>query len=154
MAFWGIGQILLDADAEPLTVFVAHASHVVLLGAAIYLVVAVVFRRLVFEPIRRVNRHLYGIATGHVAPLELTTSVSEVADLVRGVDLMVERMRQASPTDDEVAMQLAALRGTEADLRRSGLEPLADRVAQHVAWLEATMATETRRSAVEAATPA
>jgi len=145
MALWGIGQILLAPGAEPLSVFVAHASHVVLLGAAIYLVVVVVFRRLVFEPIRRVNRHLYGVATGHVAPLDLSTSVSEVADLVRGVDLMVERMRQASPLTEEVAMQLAALRGTEAELRGCGLEPLADRVAQHIAWLDATMALKGRR---------
>lgn len=138
MTLWGVGELLLDPDAAALSVFAAHASHVVLLGATIYLVVLVVFRRLVFEPIRRVNRHLYGVATGHVARLTLSTSVAEVADLVRGVDLMVERMHQASPTAEELAVQLAVLRGTVADLRRSGLEPLADRITNHVRWLEAT----------------
>lgn len=138
MTVWGVGELLVDPNAAALPLFAAHASHVVLLGATIYFVVLVVFRRLVFEPIRRVNRHLYGIATGHVARLTLRTSVAEVADLVRGVELMVERMHQASPTAEELAVQLAVLRGTVADLRRSGLEPLADRIANHARWLEAT----------------
>jgi len=84
------------------SLFFTHAWHVIALTATVEVVLVVALRTTVSDPIRQVNKHLYGVATGHVKPLVLSSQVEEVEELVSGVNAMVKRLEMSR---DEDALQ-------------------------------------------------
>jgi len=91
-----------------------HAWHVLALTGAVEVALVVALRMAVSEPIRRVNTHLYGVATGHVDALFLPSSVEEVEELVNGVNAMIKRLEMSRDEDalnrsDEDLAKLAEL---------------------------------------------
>lgn len=144
MAAWAAAQLAMDSNAEPARVFAEHAGHVVLLGITIYVVLYLLFRRWLVQPLRRVSSHLYGIATGRLEPLELESPVAEIARLASGVDLMVRRMKQGLEPHavDEAQARLQAVNAVAAQLRESAPE-LADELMLHTRHLRAALLTIT-----------
>ena len=71
---------------------IVHEWHVIVLMTLVQMGLILTLKSLVSRPIRRVNKHLYGVATGHVEPLSLPTRVREVEELVSGVNAMVKRL--------------------------------------------------------------
>jgi methyl-accepting chemotaxis protein len=88
-----------------------HAWHVIALTATVEIALVLVLRSAVSDPIRLVNKHLYGVATGHVDPLLLSSRVEEVEELVSGVNAMVKRLEMSRDEDalDHSDEDLAAL---------------------------------------------
>lgn len=77
----------------------AHAWHVLAITATIEVALIIALRTAVSEPIRRVNTHLYGVATGHVDALVLPSRVDEVDELVSGVNAMIKRLEMSRDED-------------------------------------------------------
>lgn len=91
-----------------------HGLHVLALAALVYGVLLFGFERLVCAPLAVVRRHLYGVATGRLEPLELRARVREIDEITRCVNLMVGRMRlgggDADPHRTALALRDVAAR--------------------------------------------
>jgi methyl-accepting chemotaxis protein len=77
----------------------AHTWHVLAITATIEVALVIVLRTAVSEPIRQVNTHLYGVATGHLDTLILPSRVDEVDELVCGVNAMIRRLEMNRDED-------------------------------------------------------
>lgn len=93
MALYGVFQYFSLPDQTVGGLLFRHLWHVVALGFVIWGVCWFGFRRTLVRPVRAIQRHLYGVATGHVENLRLDTPVREIGSMVEGVNLMVRRMR-------------------------------------------------------------
>jgi len=127
---------------------VRHGWHVLALGAVVYGATWLASRRLLVRPIRAIVAHLYGVGTGVVDPISHNSRVREIEGLVSGVNLMVQRMRQAQDegTVDTIQEDLFALRRLarqvhEAEPHRAAL------ILEHVTRLQAAMSTMLQRAA-------
>jgi methyl-accepting chemotaxis protein len=104
MAAYGAYQYATGMSTSVSSLVVEHLGHVLVLAAVGYAGAWLVMRRLVVEPIRRTDAHLYRIGAGELRPLELKTNLRELEALVHGVNLMLERMRLGF---DAVALEKA-----------------------------------------------
>jgi methyl-accepting chemotaxis protein len=111
MAAYGAVEILRYPEMSKWSVAVTHAWHVVALGVLLYATLLVGFDRTIGRPLQEIHAHLYRVATGKLEPLELRSSVREVADIVGSVNLMVRRMRlhPGDRTTQETAQALRSL---------------------------------------------
>ena len=126
-----------------------HGWHVLGLGTLTYLVVWGVVRQLVDAPMRSVDAHLYGVAVGNVAPLEMSSRVREIGRLVSGVNLMVSRMRLSGNDESlEVARDEARELRSVAFLLYSRAPEESAQLLEHLARLdEALTRTAGKRQA-------
>ena len=104
MAAYGAYEYATGMETSVSGLVIEHLGHVLVLAAVGYAGAWLVMRRLVVEPIRRADTHLYRIGAGDLHPLELHTNLRELQSLVHGVNLMLERMRLGF---DAVALQKA-----------------------------------------------
>ncbi len=144
MAAWGAVQLALDPEARLVDVIVEHLAHVLMLGVILYTMIYALHRRWLIAPLRRVNSHLYGVATGHLDLLSYDSPVAEVRELVGGVDLMIRRMQQDQRAEDvgDVPAELAAFRELAARLHSHGESEIAAELLAHCRSLAAALASE------------
>ena len=94
MAAYAVLQYVTTPGVTAGDLAATHLWHVLALAAVIYLLLLAVFRKVILEPLRKVYFHLYGVGTGRLAELQLTTRVNEIQTIVDGVNLMIKRMGQ------------------------------------------------------------
>ena len=99
MGLYALWQYLSVPDADARQIVLEHSWHVVVLGAIIYAMIWQVFRRILLRPIRQIFAHLYKVGTGRVERLSLESNVREVAKIVDGINVMVERMGRHLPEE-------------------------------------------------------
>jgi len=87
-----------------------HLSHVLILGAVIYLLCWCVFYFVLLRPLNRIYLHLYTIGAGQLKTLELDSNVREIRTIVDGVNLMLSRIKLGGDGD---ALELAQRRIAE-----------------------------------------
>lgn len=112
MTAYAVVQYVITPAATAGTLALAHGTHLLLVGLAVYVAVWALLQRLVVSPLRAIIGHLYGVATGRLEPLEQASRVREMEALVAGVNRMIRRMRMdVDPTAlDVVQEDLMALR--------------------------------------------
>ena len=115
MAIYGAYEYLAGRAPDLAGLVLEHLGHVFVLAVVGYGTAWLVMRRLVVEPMRRAESHMYRIGAGALRPLQLRTAIRELRTLEHGVNLMLERMRMG--VDEGV------LREAEQDLE--SLEGLA-----------------------------
>lgn len=92
MAVYGVAQYAADPSLSPATLLIEHTAHVVVLWLLVYTCVVLTLHRVLLKPIRKIYVHLYGVGAGRLKPLRLHTSIRELAQIVEGINVMIQRM--------------------------------------------------------------
>lgn len=102
-----------------------HLLHALVIGVVISIALTVLLDRFIVAPVRRIFQHLYHIGSGRLAPLELDSKLEEVNTVVGGINLLVERLKNA-PSDKalvEALIDVGKLRAKlEAKVGAAGSE--------------------------------
>lgn len=118
MTFYAVMQHQLHSDVTVVELVLQHLSHVLALGAVIYLTLWLSFRWFLWRPLMQIFMHLYGVGKGRLEPLRVNSRIRELTTIADGINLMIWRMgREIDPEAiDRASRSLANLRGLLAPL--------------------------------------
>ncbi len=103
--------------------FLHHTWHVIVLGGVIHLSCWLVFRFLLFQPLKQIYLHLYRLGSGDVQELKVKSSVREIAAIIEGVNVMIWRLEHWLDAD--------SLEKTREELEQIGLIAAQLRMENH-----------------------
>lgn len=92
MAVYAVFQYLLMPGVTAAELLVRHLWHVVVLGALTYAFCWFGLRLVVVDPLRELFVHLYRVGSGELRPIKIETHISEVRDVVDGINTMIWRL--------------------------------------------------------------
>lgn len=129
----------VEHRTSPSTGWSDHLWHVAALGALSYLALLGVLQWTVVRPLRRLYRHLYRFALGHLDRVPATSSVREISDLCVAVNHMVDRLGMEVDRDavGSIREELTELRKAAAALP----DEEGSRVRRHADALHQAFAT-------------
>ena len=110
-----------DLSMEEL--FSHHIWHVVVLGGVIHFSCWLVFRILLFRPLKQIYLHLYSLGSGDVQELRVKSSVREISVIVEAVNVMIWRLKHWLDAD--------SLKKTHEELEQIGLIAAQLRLENH-----------------------
>ncbi|GAB4258864.1 MAG: hypothetical protein Kow0092_06690 [Deferrisomatales bacterium] len=91
MAIYGTVEVWLFGDSALVTAL-RHTSHVVLIFGGLGAILHFVLRRYVTKPIAQINAQLYRLGAGATDVRPIDTDVSELRQIVHGIERMRKRM--------------------------------------------------------------
>ncbi|WP_025322457.1 HAMP domain-containing protein [Deferrisoma camini] len=111
-----------------------HAFHVALISFGLLVILHIVLHRTVARPIARISAQLYRLGAGADEMDPIETSIREIRQIVRGIELMRERRRggaagslrhSAEPALEELREQAKRIHSRDPEASRAILEATA-----------------------------
>lgn len=116
MLLYTLVEYLIELP-EDLPGFLAHhILHVVVIGAAVWIVTNMLIKHLVIKPVDHVFLHLRRMASGRLDYLDIEVGSTQFNGVVGSVNQLVARLRR-TPEDDSVSRALDHVRKLRAALR-------------------------------------
>ncbi len=124
---WALGGAWTDA-------LFRHAFHVALISLGLLVILNIVLHRTVARPIARISAQLYRLGAGAEEMEPIETSIREIQQIVRGIELMRKRRRagetgslreSAQPALEELREQAKRIHSLDPETSRAVLETTA-----------------------------
>jgi nitrate/nitrite-specific signal transduction histidine kinase len=150
MGVYATFQYFTVPERTLLELVMEHLWHVLVLGLLIYVLCWLVFRIILLRPLNQIYMHLYGVGTGRLEPLQLSTRIRELQTIAEGVNVMIRRMGQGYDPEaiEHCRNALASLRKSLKKLSPSNRET-ATEMLQELARLERAVLSIVRTSLEE-----
>lgn len=97
MAVYAVYQYILTPGETILGLLFEHSWHVLILGILIYAMLYAVLHKTVVKPIRDLYLKLYAITRGNLSSLEINSNITEISEIVEGVQLLLDEMDRSVP---------------------------------------------------------
>lgn len=140
MFLYTLAEYLIDRPADWQEFLTHHVLHVAVIGAAVWVVTALLISRLVIKPVDHVFLHLRRVASGRLDYLDIEVGSTQLGGVVHSVNELVARLRR-TPEDDSISRALDHVRELRTALRArtTGSEEDAVPVMRLVTKLEADL---------------
>jgi hypothetical protein len=120
MAVFAVYQYRVNPGETILGLLFEHSLHVIFLGLFIYIVLYAALYKAVVRPIHDLYLKLYAVTRGNLSSIEIDSNITEISEIVEGVQLLLNEMDHSVPR-----MSLAALSNRTQKIRSIAKESIA-----------------------------
>ena len=116
MATYTLFEIITSGEIDMREILTHHLLPTILIGAIIWAVLTILLSSKVITPMRDILGHLNHVGNGRFAPLEKSSDVTEIREIVTGVNRLTSKLKSA-PDNEGASKAVDALVKLRADLK-------------------------------------
>lgn len=116
MATYTLFEIIASGEVDTHEILTHHLLPTILIGAIIWAVLTMLLRSKVITPIRDILSHLNHVGNGRFALLERPSNVTEIINIVTGVNRLTSKLR-AAPDNEGASKAVDDLVKLRSDLK-------------------------------------
>lgn len=116
MLLYTLAEYLIERPPNWVAFLTHHILHVVVIGAAVWIVSTMLISRLVIKPVDHVFLHLRRMASGRLEYLDIEVGSTQLSSVIGSVNALIARLRR-TPEDDSVSRALDHVRQLRSAIR-------------------------------------